>query len=121
MNLDINRILNLAKTLMPNTVKQLESAINKAQEVMQNSEGENPINILKNVGISNEFLDNLKKNTSNPIANIFMKAVGLDVDQANTFLDSLRASNSISNPTSSTPKSDDIEILKQALNKVKKN
>lgn len=122
MNLDINKILNLAKTFMPNKVKQLENAINKAQEVLRENEGKSPSEILKNTGVSQEFLEKLRQNTSNPLANIFMQAVGLDVKKANDILDDIKTSNEVSNPTTSSTKGeDDIKTLKQALNKVKKN
>lgn len=124
MNFDISKIMSVAKMVAPNKVKQLEQAINKAQEVMNNSQGMSGTEILKNTGVSPDFINTLRKNTSNPIASMFLQAVGLDVNQANNILDNIKASDTISSPKSSNgsePKNDDIEMLKQALNKVKKN
>ncbi len=123
MNIDINKILNLANTFMPNKVKDLQIAIEKAQTILKNSADKSPEEILRNTGISSNFIDKLRQNTSNPIAEMFMKAIGLDVNKANSILDNIRSSYNVSNPISSydSDKKDDIETLKQGLKKVKKN
>lgn len=119
MNLDVNKILGLAKTFMPNKAKQLENAINNAQKVLKENEGKSPAEILQNTGISQDFIEKLRKNTSNPLANIFMNAVGIDVNQANNILDNIKGENKVQE-VSKVSKTDDIENLKIALNKVRR-
>lgn len=124
MNFDINKIMGVAKIFMPNKMKQFEQAINKAQEVMNNSKGMSGPEILKNAGVPMSFIDMLRKNTSNSTVGNILQTFGLDVNQANDVLDSIKASDTTSSPISSNEpqaKNDDIEMLKQALNKVKKN
>ena len=90
--MDIN-LPTLLKTLALNLVpaekrKALEEAISKAQEAIS-SAGDNPLQALKNNGVSVDFLQKIKKNLNTPLANTILANTPISPEEAERQLDEI--------------------------------
>ncbi|WP_294403104.1 hypothetical protein [uncultured Clostridium sp.] len=107
---NLNTLLSIVKSFAPKYFSQIETAVSKAQEAMQHIDMNNPVQGLKQLGVSKSFLQGLK-NTSNPIKNLILDQMGLDENKTNSILDNLGQ-----NLEQST---DDLSKYKTGLNNLK--
>ena len=89
----------MASKLTGTSQSRLNDAAQKASQFGQVNSKREAIDVLKQAGIDNSFLDRAKSMLDNPIARTLAGAAGLDVKQMGDAIDELEAGNGRKSPS----------------------